>query len=235
VRIVPSLLAVVALATAVSVRAQAPAPNLSGYVTAASGYWKHGLGQNDGAALTLGIDYEHHTGFFTHARATNVDFGSAYGYSRDVEASAHGGYHDRRAGWSWTASIGRYFYPGTHGNYDYDEISVSVGLRDRVFYAVSLSDDYYGGSSSALNQELSLIVPLRGDFEFGVALGSFGLGDSGPDITHWNVGVSKLVGRLAVDLRYYEGNYERRSILGDPYAEHYVLSASYAVRARGPR
>ncbi len=53
---------------------------------------------------------------------------------------------------------------------------------------------------------------------------------AGPKITHWNVGASKLVGRMAIDLRYYDGNYDWRNYLGDPNAENYVLSVSYALK-----
>jgi uncharacterized protein (TIGR02001 family) len=216
-RTVPRLVVVLALVFAGAARAQNPVSELNGYVTLSSGYWKHGLSQTDGASLQLGIDYQNHTGFFAYARAMNVDYPQNFGWrTRDVEASAYVGYHDRREMWSWTASVGRYFYPGTDELYDYDEVSVSVGLRDRVFYTASYSSDYALRPGSALNQEVSLA-----------------LAEGGPQITHWNVGASKLIGRVAVDLRYYDGNYGWRNYLGDPSAEHLVLSMSYALRRKG--
>lgn len=232
VRVVRFLL-VALFAVAGGAHAQSSAAGLRGYVTLASGYWKHGLAQRDGSALTLAVDYEHHTGWFAYGRATNVDY-VAYGDTRDVETSAYAGFHRRRLGWSWTASVGRYFYPGTGGAYDYDEVSFGVGLRDRVFYSASVSDDYYGWPSRALAQEISIAFPLRGNFEVGAALGSFDLADSGVDFTHWNVGISRLVGRFAVDLRRYETNHEYGGWLGNPYAERYVVSASYALRGKRP-
>jgi uncharacterized protein (TIGR02001 family) len=219
-----------ALACSAAARAQDTVSDLNGYVTLSSGNWKHGLAQSDGASLQLGIDYQHHTGFFAYARVMNVDYPQSYEEQRrDVEGSAYVGYHDRRGHWSWTASIGRYVYPETDG-YDYDEVSASVGFRDRVFYTASYSDDYYVRQSSALNQELSVAFPLPGDFEIGGAVGYFDISAGGPEITHWQVGVSKLVGRMALDLRYYDGNYGWRNYLGDPTAEHVVLSVSYALR-----
>ena len=152
---------------------------------------------------------------------------------RDVETSAYVGYHRRREQWSWTASLGRYFYPGADG-YDYDEVSASVGFRDRVFYTASYNDEYYARGASALNQEVSVAFPLPGDIEIGGAVGYFDV-SGGPKITHWNVGVSKLVGRMALDLRYYDGNYEWRNYLGDPDADNYVLSVSYALRGKRTR
>jgi len=226
----PWIAAALTLAAAGPACAQDPVSAVSGYVTLASGYWKHGLAQSDGTSLQLGVDYQHYTGFFTYVRATNVAYPQDYpGQTRDIEASAYVGYHDRRETWSWTASLGRYVYPDA-GSYDYDELSLGIGFRDRVFYSVSYNDEYYVRSSSALNQEVSVVFPLRGDLEVGAALGYFKVADAGPAITHWNVGVSKLLGRMALDVRYYDGNYEWRNYLGDPYADHYVLSLSYALR-----
>jgi uncharacterized protein (TIGR02001 family) len=230
-RTAPSWVAVVgALAASGAAYAQDPVADLNGYVTLSSGYWKHGLAQSDGAALQFGIDYQHYTGFFAYARATNVDYPQNYdGQSRDVEASAYVGYHNRRGHWSWTASLGRYVYPDTDG-YDYGEVSASVGFRDRIFYTASFNDDYYVRGDSALNQEIAVAFPLPGDFEVGGAVGYFAIDGGGPDITHWQVGASKLIGRMALDLRYYDGNYAWRNYLGDATADHYVFSVSYALR-----
>jgi hypothetical protein len=104
-----------------------------------------------------------------------------------------------------------------------------------VFYTVSYNDEYYAGGSAALSQEVSLAFPLPGDVEIGGAVGYFDVRGGGPEITHWDVGVSKLVGRMALDLRYYDGNYDWRNYLGDPDADHYVFSVSYALRGRGAR
>ena len=224
--------AVVALVSTGTVCAQDPVSELNGYVTLSSGYWRHGLAHSDGASVQLGIDYQHYTGFFAYARAMNVDYPQNYaGQSRDVETSAYVGSHKRRARWSWTASLGRYLYPGTHG-YDYGEISASVGFRDRVFYTASYNDEYYSGGGSALNQEVSVSFPLPRNVEVGGAIGYFDMSNGAAEIEHWNIGVSKLIGRMALDLRYYDGDYSWRNYLGDPNAERYVLSASYALRRR---
>jgi uncharacterized protein (TIGR02001 family) len=214
--------------------AQERGSELNGYVTLSSGYWKHGLSQNDGATLQLGVDYQHHTGFFAYARAMNVDYPQNLpGQTRDVEASAYLGYHDRGDRWSWTVSAGRYVYPDA-SSYDYDEWSASVGFRDRFFYTASYNDEYYARGKSALNQEVSIAFPLPGNFEIGGAVGYFDI-TAGPEITHWNVGASKLVGRMAIDLRYYDGNYYYSNYLGDSAAQNYVLSVSYALKRKQTR
>jgi uncharacterized protein (TIGR02001 family) len=222
----------VALAAGAAASAQDAVSEVNGYVTLSSGYWKHGLSHSDGASLQLGVDYQHYTGFFAYARALNVDYPQNLpGQTREVEASAYVGYHDRHDRWSWTVSLGRYLYPDTSG-YDYDELSASVGFRDRIFYTASYNDEYYARGGSALNQELSVAFPLPGDYEIGGAVGYFDVSGGGPAITHWNVGASKLLGRMALDLRYYEGNYGWRNYLGDPHAQHFVFSASYALKRK---
>jgi uncharacterized protein (TIGR02001 family) len=236
-RTAPSWVAVVAaLVAAGEAQAQDPVSGLGAYFTLSSGYWKHGLSQSDGASLQLGLDYQHYSGFFAYARAMNVDYPQNLpGYKRDVEASAYVGYHDRTDRWSWTVSAGRYVYPGAD-SYDYDEWSGSVGFRDRVFYTASYNPKYYVRDASALNQEVSVAFPLPGNFEVGGAVGYFDVDlDGGPHITHWNVGASKLVGRMALDLRYYDGNYSYRNYLGDPSAENYVVSVSYALKSQRSR
>jgi uncharacterized protein (TIGR02001 family) len=222
-------IAVVALAASGSLCAQDAPSGFSGYVTLGSGYWRYGLGQVDGPSLQLAVDYQHHTGFFAYARAMNVSYLQNLPYQeRDVETSAYVGYHERNERWSWTVSGGRYWYPGTD-DYDYDEWSASVGFRDRVFYTASYSDEFYARGSSALNQELAVAIPLPRDFELGAAVGFFDVG-GGPEITHWNLGASKLIGPMAIDLRYYDGNYASRGYLGDSAADQYVLSLSYALK-----
>ncbi len=234
-RVAPSCVAmVVGLTAPAAVHAQDPVSDVSGYLTLSSGYWRHGLEQSDGPSLQLGVDYQHYTGFFAYARAMNVDYPQNYPYqSREVEASAYVGYHDRGDRWSWTVSAGRYVYPESEG-YDYDEWSATVGFRDRVFYTASYNPDYYVRGTSALNQEVSIAFPLPRNFEVGAAAGYFDVG-GGPQITHWNLGASKLLGRMAIDLRYYDGNYDGSNYLGDAYAQNYVLSVSYALRRNQSR
>lgn len=228
-RTAPSWVAIAAaFAAAGPVCAQEAVSTLNGYVTLSNGYWKHGLAQTDGASLQLGIDYQHYSGFFTYARAANVEYPQNLPYqTRDVEVSAYVGFHDRHERWSWTVSAGRYLYPGAD-TYDYGEWSASIGFRDRLFYTASYVDKYYARDDSALNQEIALAFPLPRNFEIGGAVGYFDIA-GGPGIEHWNVGASKLIGRMAIDLRYYDGNYDWRSYLGDPDGQHFVLSLSYAL------
>ena len=231
-----SSLSLLVCAASGAAAAQDGAPSLNGYVTLANGYWNRGLSQNDGLSLQLGVDYQQKRGWFVGAWAANVDYAAdaAWAKPREIESEVYGGYHRRSEDWSWTLMLGRYYYPNTSVSYDWNEFSATVGFRDRVYYTAAYTDQFYGLWRSALNQELSFALPLRGDFEIGGALGHFELASTGVDYTHWNFGVSKVVHRLAIDLRYYESGYDYVGLFGDPSSQ-YVLSVSYAVRGGKPR
>ena len=225
-----------ACAASCAASAQDGAPSLNGYVTLANGYWSRGLSQNDGLTLQLGIDYQQERGWFVGAWAANVDYATEKSWAkpRAIESEIYGGYHRRNEEWSWTLMLGRYYYPDTAVSYTWDEFSATVGFRDRVYYTAAYTDQFYGFPRSSLNQELSFALPLRGDFEIGGTLGYLELANPHVDYTHWNLGVSKVVRRIVVDLRYYESGYDHVSWLGDP-SSRYVLSVSYALRGKKPR
>lgn len=232
---VPSvLLAAVALGTARIAAAQDAAAGINGYLTVSSGYWRHGLAQADGPTLQLGVDYQHAGGFFTGAWAADVDYAADYSAedARESVVDIYAGYHRRTADWSWTGTVGRYLYPGTGAEYDYTEWSATVGYRDRMFYTASYSHDFYGWERSSLNQEISFALPLHGDLELGGALGRFAVSGTNVDFTHWNLGLSKVVRWIVLDLRYYDSGYAGAGYLGDPAADQYVLSLSYGLRGR---
>ena len=115
------------------------------------------------------------------------------------------------------------------------ELTATVGFRDRVFYTASYSGDFYSLDHESLSQELAFAWPLARDVELGATFGRFAVSGTAIDYTHWNVGISKLVRRVVVDLRYYDSGYDRVSYLGDPHANQYVLSVSYALRGTRSR
>ena len=233
----PWLLCAAGLMASAAAGAQDTAVGVNGYLTLGNGYWSRGLSQNDGFSVQLGVDYQHPSGFFAGGWAANVDYAIEYSHEqpRDLVVDAYAGYHARREDWSWTVVLGRYLYPGTAIPYDYDELGATVGFHDRVFYTASYSPRFYAQGHPALNQELSVALPLRGDLELGATLGRFALAESDIDYTHWNVGMSKVVRRVVVDLRYYRSGYDWISWLGDPNADQYVISVSYALHGKRTR
>jgi len=233
-RFLATCVAASALVFGYDVAAQRPTPSVRGYVTVATGYWEHGLSQSEDPSVALGIDYDQPAGFFVGARATSVGFAIEYSYSqpRDVQVNAYAGFHRRRGDWSWTVGLGRYAFPGTAIDYDYTTFDAGVGYRDRLFYSVSWSNEYYRVFGSSLDQQVDVTFPLRGNFELAAGVGRFEISDRPVRIDYYNVGVSKLVGRVALDLRYYGSDYPQLSVLGDPAADPLVLSVSVQLRKR---
>jgi uncharacterized protein (TIGR02001 family) len=236
-RTVALLSAAAVLGNAHTARAQGISNDLNGYLTFGSGYWSRGVSRNDGPTLQAGIDWQMQNGVFVGGWAANVDYAADYDESapRAIETDVYVGYHSRGTTWSWTTTLGRYGYPHAGYSYDYNELSATVGYRDRVFYTASFGDDFYGWGRRSLNQEVALAVPLHGDFEIGMTVGRFAIDGTRVDYSHWNVGVSKLVRRVAIDLRYYGTGLDRVGYLGDPTAERYVLSISYGLRGKRGR
>jgi uncharacterized protein (TIGR02001 family) len=231
------LLAALAGLGAGTAAAQSAASGVNGYVTVATGYWNRGLAQNnDGIALQAGADYQHVSGFFVGGNVADVDYAVSNSREpREIEVDAYVGYHRRNTAWSWTLTAGRYLYPDAESRYEYTELAASIGFRDRVFFSTAYTDDLYSSRRSAWNSEVALTFPLAANFEVSAALGRFDLDlVSDTKFTHWNAGVSKVMRRVAVDLRYYHSTYEVATALGDPDADQFVLSVSYAFRGMRP-
>lgn len=231
VRITVVLAAAFASCAAERVQAQAQTPNWHSYVTAASGYWRRGLEQNDDLTVQIGLDYGHYSGWFAGVQAANVDYEVERGRAdrRDIELDLYAGFHARARRWSWTASVARYVYPGAPGYYDYNEVGAGVGFRERLFYNATYSRALGFG---AINHELSVAWPVAHGIEIEATAGRFDFERLPADFTHWNVGASKIWGRVVVDVRYHDNDYGRTTSLGDAADNGYVLSVTYALHRR---
>jgi uncharacterized protein (TIGR02001 family) len=230
------LTAFAALLVSTTAPAQTHRPALSGYVSVANDYRLRGLSQTDGgAALQLGIDYQHASGFFVGGRASNVNYGAERESERPrkIEADYYAGYDYRRGAWSWTATLTRYDYPNHTADYDYDEVSGTVGFKERLFYGAAWTTNLNSRGNSALHQELGVTWPLARHLELSGTLGRLESDYlEGGAYMHWDVGISKVLGRLSLDLRHYENNYTRAySYLGDPAGGHWVVTLSYGLLA----
>lgn len=217
------------------VEAQVEPSRLDLYATLASDYLHRGMSQTDGgAALQLGIDYRHRTGFFAGAWASNVDYETERlrQKPRSREIDYYIGIDERRGRWSWTAALAHYTYPDVGFDYDYTEFSVGASFKDRVSYRAAYADDLLSVGYRSLDQEISVNFPLPTNMELGIVLGRFSSSDRlDIDFTHYNVGLSKLIGAFTMDLRYYDTDYAIVTPLGRPADHRWVLSFSYGFDA----
>lgn len=224
------------IAASSCVHAQPVEPLVSGYITLATDYRRRGVSESSGkTAVQLGGDFQHTSGFFTGAWAARID----YAHLDDADSARlkigyYAGYSGTITRWSWAATAVRYAYPGSTYDYDYGELSATVGYRSRLFLTASYIDDLFGRGASAVHSEVGTALPLPRGLEIGATLGRIVSADERLEYTHWNVGLSKVFSRrFGLDLRYYDTN---RRYLMSPVAtaepDSWVLSASYGFGTR---
>jgi uncharacterized protein (TIGR02001 family) len=216
-----------------------PAPGaagLSAYVTLTTDYRDRGLSQSDGEpALQAGVDYQHGSGFFTGIWGSTVEYEVEAGrrHPRENVIELYAGYNWRNERWSVTAAAARYVYPDISVDYDYDEVAAGLAYRDHLFLTVSYTDALLSLGPSRLDAELTLAVPLPAGVELG---GTIGRVDSeafsGGGYAHWNLGASRALGPLSLDLRFYDNDAPRYGYYGAALPDSWVLSLSYGFRRR---
>lgn len=213
--------------------AQDSAPGISAYVTVANDYLQRGLSQLDsGVSWQLGLDYEHTSGFFAGGLAANVGYvvEQTLPEERNYLVDYYAGYTWGRRDWRFNVALGRYAYPDASVDYDYNEITFSTTFRKRFSYAAGYTDRFYSRPYTAWYHELGFAQPLRFDLELSVAVGYFNAEiPAYENYTHWNVGLSRVVRRVAFDLRFFETSADTVSFLGDPAGDAWVLSVSYGL------
>lgn len=224
------------LAAAADADAQPPTSELGAYLTVATDARARGLSQTAGdSAVRFGLDYQHPGGFFAGGVLGNVAYEGAAGRRRprDALVELYAGYLWRGADWGVTAALGHYGYPDTDVDYDHRELSAVVDFRDRYYYRFTYTDDLLAAGYAAATHELGIALALPAGLELGASVGRFrARGARSLTYTHYDVGVSRLVGRFGLDLRRYDTSREVVDYLGSSTADRWVFSLSYAIRPR---
>lgn len=217
-------------AVATAAGAQPSSPDLSVYLTLATDSVSRGMSLTDGdSALQVGIDYQHPSGFIAGSWLSNADYEveRLLEKPRRVALNSYLGFGRDRSPWSWTVLLTRYTYPDVTFNYDYNTLSGSVSWRRKISYAVTYTNRLFSRNASALNHELTGLVPLKWDVALSATAGRFdSTGRGGNEYAHWNVGVSKAVRRFSVDVRFYDTDTDVYSLLGEPVDRRWVLTLS---------
>lgn len=202
------------------------------HVTLANDYRRYGLSQvESGVAIQAGVDYRHHSGFFAGAVASNVDYLTDRFTGRDGrQLSAYVGFAWDLPAWDINTALHRYRYPSSLIGYDYTLVSTSGVFRERLVANLSYTDALLGRWGAALNYELGLFWPVARDTELTVSLGQFHADElADNEYTHWNVGLSRIVRRVGIDVRYYGNSATSPLPIGDIAGPRWVLSLSYAI------
>lgn len=207
----------------------------------ASDYVLHGLSQLDaGPALHLSFDFEHETGLFAGAALANVDYEFETGFSqgRDSQLTFYSGYVWRRGPWAANATLSRYVYPDSPRDYDYTQLAVTASFRERYFLTAARSNDYLAVYSASGYVRAGIALPWVHGLAFEFNAGRFTTDSAyAESYDFWDVGLSRAVGRFALDLRFHDNSFGRASLLGNANQNMWVLSMSYPLlpRSRGRR
>jgi uncharacterized protein (TIGR02001 family) len=233
------LAGLVSLVAVSASRAQPQPDALHGFVTLSSNYVLNGLTQTyDGPSARVSLDFEHESGFFAGGSLANVGYEAEEQFRtpRDTQINVYAGYVWRRDQWMTNLTLSRYRYPGIERDYDYTQATANVSFRERYFIAVSRASEFLSIYDNADIYRAGVALPWLGGLEVGVNAGrlkSRGFLDA--SYTFWDVGLSRPLGRFALDLRYHDNTYEQSSLLGNDARDLWVLSASYAFLPIGQR
>jgi uncharacterized protein (TIGR02001 family) len=159
-----TLVAAAALAASTLVSGTAMA-ELSGNVGVTSDYiWRGETQAADESAVSGGIDYAHDSGIYVGTWTSSLGGGSNY------ELDLYGGYGFEVAGIGLDIGAISYQYPQENNDGDFSEIYVGASY-DMFSAMISVSNDYFGSSDSAMYIEVGADIPVKGDLTLGLHYG----------------------------------------------------------------
>lgn len=183
-------------------------PGIAVMATLASEYIYRGQAVSDGnPAVQLGIDYQHHSGWFGGVWASTIDIRTPFSY-RDLEVDYYLGYrHEFAAPLALSATLMRFTYPGQEGafDYDYDLLLMSAALLETYSLEFGYTDNIYGFGRIGRHWELRANWPVRNTWSIGTGLGRNDLDEIRTDAyAYWDLGVSARYSRVTMDLRWHD-------------------------------
>ena len=175
---------------------------------ATSDYRYRGISQSDeNPALQLGIDVAADTGWFVGAWASTSDIDTRAGH-RSTELDVYAGFVRHFADdWSVAVALNRYTWPGAEGSFDYDytELSLTVGYRDRIWLTIDRTNSLFGHDVAANHVEVVASRDVGSELTLEATVGHVAATRfAGDDYWHWSVGLARSFGRLNADLRFVD-------------------------------
>ena len=189
---------------------------IHGTITGTTDYiWRFYSKSNGNPAIQANLDYQHSSGLYIGATASNFSIGPSeleedevFPDSAQVEVSPYAGWSYKFADdWRVDMQYSRYFYDdkiyALDG--DYNEFYLFLHYKDLLSLQTSYIDDFYGLGGDSLFYELTGRYPLNDFLE--VSAG-FGYGQTENAIKgnyeYWNAGLTGRYKFIALDLRYYD-------------------------------
>jgi uncharacterized protein (TIGR02001 family) len=194
-----------------------------GTLTGTTDYiWRMYSKSNGKPAIQANVDYQHASGIFIGASASNFNVGPSeqeediiFPDSAQVEITPYLGWSYKLAeSWRVDLQYARYIYDNKIYalEADYNEFYLLLHFKDLLSFQASYIDDYYGLGKDSFFYEATGRYPLNDYFELSSGIG-FAQTKRPLDAnyTYWNAGVTARYKFVALDLRYYDAR------------EHYYL------------
>jgi uncharacterized protein (TIGR02001 family) len=182
--------------------------DIHGTVTGTTNYVGHSYtkSQND-FAIQGNVDYQHTSGIYLGASASNVNFGDRdFKDSSRVEFAPYLGYtHKLADDWRVDVQWTRYLYDGKifGRQADYNEFYVFLHYRDLLTLRASVSDNFYNQNKMTSDYELTGRYPITDYLEVSSGVGYSQVGKVLEyDYLYWNAGITARYKFLSADLRY---------------------------------
>ena len=184
--------------------------DLHGTLTGTTDYIGRGYTKSAGGyAIQGNLDYEHKSGVYFGASASNVNFGDrAYSDSAKVEIAPYLGYTHQLSGkWRVDVQWTRYLYDGKlfGREADYNEFYLFLNYSDLFTLRAGISDSYFNQNAVTGDYEFTARYPITDYLQI-----SSGLGYSQVekvleyDYLYWNAGITAYYKFIAADLRYMQ-------------------------------
>ena len=185
------------------------AAEFSGYVVLTTDYVYRGVSNSDShGAFQLGGDISFDSGIYFGVWGSTVDISNGPGRQRDLEVDYYIGIvRDVSSRWSLGANFVSYNFPGATGqfDYDYDEFSLTTNYNDRVWFEYSYSPDLYHSNQSSESFSLYTEWQPGAELTLGVGVGHYDVSNlTGSDYSYWQIGVTRPIGSVDIDLRYFD-------------------------------
>lgn len=187
------------------------AAEFTGYAVLTTDYVYRGVTSSDGhGAAQLGGDVALESGIYFGIWASTIDIDNGPSRLRDTQVNYYAGYaFDLNDRISAGVSVVAYAFPGATGtiDYDYEEYSASVNFRDQVWFEYSFSPDLYTTGYDTHNFDLLGEWPVAWDMTLGAGIGYYDVSElTGQGYSYWQLGISRNLGRIDLDLRYHDTN-----------------------------
>jgi len=209
------------------------AAEINGYALLTTDYVYRGVSHSDEhGAAQIGVDVDFESGFFAGVWGSTIDIGGGTPRQRDRQVNYYLGYsYDVSRRWTIGTNAVAYAFPGAKGTIDYDyvEYSLTANYDDRLWLEYGRSPDLYHTGTRTEFISLYTTWSLGKRYDLGAGIGTYDVSELvGDDYSYWEFGVTRLFGKVALDLRYHDTSRWLRIISNEATADaRLVLTAKF--------